>query len=49
MLRRFYVVKSVYENGKRTSKVVEQLGTYDELFKKPDGKDPIVWGNRRSA
>ena len=28
-----YVIKSVYFNKKRTSKVVEKLGTYDELKK----------------
>ena len=37
-----YVIKSVYFNKKRTSKVVEKLGTYDELKKKLD-EDPIVW------
>ncbi|QCX33104.1 IS1634 family transposase [Caloramator sp. E03] len=41
-----YVVKSVYEKGKRTSKVVEKLGTYDELLKKLNGQDPIEWGKR---
>ena len=30
----FFVVKSIYENKKRTSKVVEKLGTFDELIKK---------------
>ena len=37
----FYVVKSIYENKKRTSKVVEKLGTFDELIKKH--KDPVSW------
>jgi len=41
-----YVVKSVYENGKRTSKVVEKLGTYAELSKTLDGEDPIVWAKK---
>lgn len=39
-----YVVKSVYENGKRTSKVVEKLGTYEYLLEKLNGEDPIEWG-----
>lgn len=29
-----YVVKTVYFNKKKTNKVVEKLGTYDELKKK---------------
>lgn len=37
-----YIVKSTYENGKRSSKVVEKLGTYEELSK--IHKDPIAWG-----
>lgn len=41
-----YVVKSVYENKKRTSKIVEKLGTLAELSKKLQGEDPIKWGQR---
>ena len=37
-----YIVKSIYENGKRSSKVVEKLGTYEELSKIHE--DPIAWG-----
>ena len=29
-----YVVKTVYNNKKRTNKVVEKLGTYENLKKK---------------
>jgi len=36
-----YIVKSIYENRKRSSKVVERLGTYAELKKKLNGEDPI--------
>jgi hypothetical protein len=36
----FYVVKSVYTNGKRTNKVVEKLGTYEELRLKLGNRDP---------
>ena len=38
-----YVIKSVFQDGKRTSKIVEKLGTYDELQIKLNGEDPIVW------
>lgn len=39
----FYVVKSVYINGKRTNKIVEKLGTYDKLKIKLGNKDPYKW------
>jgi transposase len=41
-----YVVKSIYENGKHSSKVVEKLGTYDELLNKLSGQDPLEWGKK---
>jgi len=41
----FYVVKSVYANGKRTNKVVEKLGTYEELKTKLGDKDPYEWAS----
>lgn len=41
-----YVIKSVFVDGKRTTKVVEKLGTYDSLLEKLDGQDPIVWAKQ---
>ena len=38
-----YVIKSTYENGINSSKVVEKLGTVKELEEKLNGQDPIVW------
>ncbi|SDF87903.1 IS1634 family transposase [Sporomusa acidovorans] len=38
-----YVIRSTYENGRHSSKIVEKLGTYDELLKKLNGNDPIAW------
>lgn len=38
-----YVIKSTYENKKHSSKIVEKLGTYDELIKRLNGQDPIEW------
>lgn len=38
-----YVIRSTYENGKHSSKIVEKLGTYAELLKKLNGNDPIAW------
>lgn len=39
----FYVVKSVYENKKRTNKVIEKLGNLDEVKRKAGDKDPYLW------
>lgn len=36
-----YVIRSTYENGKHSSKIVEKLGTYEQLSKTHD--DPIAW------
>lgn len=44
-----YVIKSTYENGINSSKIVETLGTYAELEKKLGGEDPIEWGRKRAA
>lgn len=41
-----YVIKSTYKNGKHSSKIVEKLGTYDELLKKLNGQDPIEWAKK---
>ncbi len=39
----FYVINDVYKNGKRTSRIVEKLGTEAELRKKLNGQDPYRW------
>lgn len=41
-----YVARSIYANGKRTSKIVKKLGTFAELEKKLDGQDPIEWAKK---
>lgn len=39
----FYVIKSVRENGKSTTKIVEKLGTESDLREKYPDKDPYQW------
>ena len=39
----FYVTKSVYNNGTRSTKIVEKLGTYEELKNKLNGRNPREW------
>ncbi|MGB9840986.1 IS1634 family transposase [Thermovenabulum sp.] len=41
-----YITKSIYENGRRTTKVVEKLGTYAELKEKLGDQDPIEWAKK---
>ena len=38
-----YIIKDTTKNNKRTTKVVEKLGTVKELEKKLNGQDPIEW------
>lgn len=42
----FYVVKSVYSNGKRTNKIIEKLGTLPEVIEKAGGDDPYIWAKK---
>ena len=44
-----YVKDDVTINGKRTTKVVEKLGTVDELREKLGGRDPIEWAKEYIA
>jgi len=41
-----YVIKSTYQKYVHSSKIVEKLGTVDELSKKLNGEDPIVWAKK---
>ncbi len=38
-----YVIESIYENGKHSTRVVEKLGTVKELEEKLNGQDPVEW------
>jgi transposase len=44
-----YIIKDVITKDKRTSKIVEKLGTYDELLNKLNGEDPIEWAKKYIA
>jgi len=39
----YSVIKDVYRNGKRTTKVVEALGNHEEILEKYPGVDPMEW------
>lgn len=38
-----YVIKDISVNNKRTTKIVEKLGTMKDLKEKLNGQDPITW------
>lgn len=43
-----YIIKSVRINGKSTSKIVEKLGTLEEVTLKANGQDPYEWAKARA-
>lgn len=43
-----YIIKSIYVDGKNTSKIVEKLGTIEEVRIKAKGQDPYKWARARA-
>ena len=41
-----YVIKSVFKDGKRTTKIVEKLGAYAKLLDDLNGEDPVEWAKK---
>jgi hypothetical protein len=39
----YYVIRDVSKGGKRSTKIVEKLGTHEELLVKCGGQDPVAW------
>src|SRR5690625_7576499 len=39
----YSIIKDVYRNGKKTTKVVEALGNDEDILKKHPGVDPYTW------
>lgn len=43
----FYIIQSYRdENGKNTSKIIEKLGNEQEVIKKANGENPIIWAKK---
>ena len=42
----YYVIKTVYVDGKEKTKTVERLGTEEEVIQKANGEDPVVWAKK---
>ena len=45
----YYVIKTVYINGKEKTEIVEKLGTETELRERLDGADPEQWARNYVA
>ena len=45
----FFIIKSYRKDGKSTSKVVEKLGTLEEVIQKANGRDPYEWAKERAS
>lgn len=39
----YYVIRDVIQGGKRSTKIVEKLGTHEELLAKCGDQDPVAW------
>lgn len=42
----YYVIKTVYINGKEKTITVERIGNENEVIEKANGLDPIVWAKK---
>ena len=42
----YYVIKTVYVNGKEKTVTVEKLGNEDEVLKKSKGEAPKIWAKK---
>ena len=45
----YAVIKDITRNGKRTTKIVETLGNYEEIKQKHPEMDPEEWAKQRAA
>lgn len=41
----YYIIKDINKSGKRTTKIVEKLGTLENIKAKAKNQDPIIWLN----
>ena len=39
----YYIIKDINRNGKRTTKIVEKLGKIDDIKKRANNEDPMIW------
>ena len=44
-MEHYSIIQDITKNGKRTTKVYENIGNYDKLKLRAGDEDPIVWLN----
>lgn len=42
----FYVIKTIYVNGKQKTKTIERIGNTAEVKQKSNGEDPYIWAKK---
>ena len=42
----YYVIKDVIKNGKRTTEIFEKLGNIEQVSKRSNGEEPLIWINK---
>lgn len=42
----FYVIKTIYIDGKQKTITVERIGNTNEVLKKSEGEDPYIWSKK---
>lgn len=45
----FYMIKSFRKDGKNTTKIIECLGTIEDVKQKANGEDPVIWAKKYIA
>lgn len=45
----YYIIKYIYDHGKRTSKTVKSLGTHKRVLKDHPGVNPFSWAKDLAA
>jgi len=45
----FYISKSIWRNGKSTTKTIEKLGTLEEVQARAGDMDPYEWAKQYAA
>ena len=45
----FYIIESFRHHGKSTSRIVEKLGSLNDVIAKANGQDPYLWADQQAA
>ena len=45
----YYVIKTIYINGNQKTITIERLGNTEDILKKSNGEDPVIWAKKYIA